>query len=360
MTSRIPSKEEYRSRITGLLLGMAVGDALGLPYEGLSRRRSMRMLGPPDRFRFLFGRGMISDDTEHACMTAQAVLRFPTDQEKFLRTLAWKLRWWLVALPAGTGWATARALLKLWVGFPPDRSGVFSAGNGPALRAPVIGACLGRFPEILGEYARTSTRLTHRDTKAEKGAMVVALAAGACVREGAAGLDPIGLSTYLVEQSGDDELGTTLERVAHGLKRGWSVQCFTDDMGLGKGVSGYIYHTVPVAIYAFLKNLGDFEMTVREVVALGGDADSTGAVAGALAGAAVGVDGIPSRWLEGLAEWPRSVRYMSRLGGRLAILASGEDSPGPEPLFWPGLLPRNVLFLLAVLTHGFRRMLPPY
>jgi hypothetical protein len=29
-------------------------------------------------------------------------------------------------------------------------------------------------------------------------------------------------------------------------------------------------------------------------------------------------------------------------------------------LFWPGLLPRNLLFLAAVLAHGFRRLLPPY
>jgi hypothetical protein len=32
----------------------------------------------------------------------------------------------------------------------------------------------------------------------------------------------------------------------------------------------------------------------------------------------------------------------------------------PLPLFWPGLLPRNLLFLLLVLGHGFRRLLPPY
>jgi len=46
--------------IVGSLLGTAVGDALGLPYEGLSPRRAERMLGTPDRYRFVPGRGMVS------------------------------------------------------------------------------------------------------------------------------------------------------------------------------------------------------------------------------------------------------------------------------------------------------------
>ncbi|HET6883416.1 MAG TPA: ADP-ribosylglycohydrolase family protein [Pirellulales bacterium] len=45
--------------LVGSLLGMAVGDALGLPYEGLSPRRAARLLGPPTRYRLLFGRGIV-------------------------------------------------------------------------------------------------------------------------------------------------------------------------------------------------------------------------------------------------------------------------------------------------------------
>jgi hypothetical protein len=41
------------THIVGSLLGRALGDAIGLPYEGLSPRRAQRMLGPPDRHRFL-------------------------------------------------------------------------------------------------------------------------------------------------------------------------------------------------------------------------------------------------------------------------------------------------------------------
>ena len=73
--------------VLGALLGCAVGDAIGLPYEGLSKRRGIRLLGAPDRHRFLFGRGMVSDDTEHTCMVAMALCQHPADA-------AWPRLWY--------------------------------------------------------------------------------------------------------------------------------------------------------------------------------------------------------------------------------------------------------------------------
>jgi ADP-ribosylglycohydrolase len=120
---------------------MAVGDALGLPREDLSRRRAAKLYGgPPLRHRFAFGRGMISDDTEHAIMTAEALLLTGRDLPRFTAALAWRLRLWLLGIPAGIGLATLRATLKLCLGWSPEHSGVWSAGSGPAMRAPMIGA----------------------------------------------------------------------------------------------------------------------------------------------------------------------------------------------------------------------------
>src|SRR5713101_4712985 len=121
-------------RLAGVILGTAVGDALGLPREGLSRRRARKLFGPPPfHHQFLFGRGMTSDDTEHTCMVGQALLRAPSDPDRFARSLGWRLRFWLLGLPAGLGRATLRAVVKLWLGFSPHHSGVRSAGNGPAM-----------------------------------------------------------------------------------------------------------------------------------------------------------------------------------------------------------------------------------
>jgi len=165
-----------KSAIFGSILGTAVGDAIGLPYEGLSPRRAARLLGEPDRHRFFLGRGMVSDDTEHTCMVAQALVAAGDDVGAFSGQLARRLRLWLLGLPAGTGKATLRATLKLWLGFSPDRSGVFSAGNGPAMRSPVLGAAVEDL-DLLRRLVRASARITHTDPKAEYGALAVALAA---------------------------------------------------------------------------------------------------------------------------------------------------------------------------------------
>ena len=89
------------AQIVGSILGTAIGDSVGLPYEGLSRRRAGRLLGPPDRHRFFFGRGMVSDDTEHTCMVAQSLIASGGDPDVFGRQLAWGFRLWVLGLPAG-------------------------------------------------------------------------------------------------------------------------------------------------------------------------------------------------------------------------------------------------------------------
>lgn len=95
-------------------------------------------------------------------------------------------------------------------------------------------------------------------------------------------------------------------------------------------------------------------MTVTEVIRLGGDTDTTAAIAGALAGVTCGPAGIPERWARGIVEQPRSVGWMLRLG---AALSNGEPPPGYFRLALPL---RNLVFLLAVYGHLFRRALPPY
>src|SRR5271170_3707275 len=156
---------DLQDRFAGLLLGTAVGDALGLPAEGLSRGRIQRMWRGQWRHRFLFGHGMVSDDTEHTLFVAQALLTHPDDVSAFQRCFAWKLRLWLLGLPAGIGLATLKAILKLWLGFSPDRSGVWSAGNGPAMRSAMIGAYFVDDAQKRRAFISAATRLTHTDPK---------------------------------------------------------------------------------------------------------------------------------------------------------------------------------------------------
>jgi ADP-ribosylglycohydrolase len=125
---------------------------------------------------------MVSDDTEHTVMVAQALLVSPRNAIAFQRELSWRLRWWFARLPAGVGLATARSCMKLWLGFPADRSGVFSAGNGPAMRSAIIGVFFAHEPQLRRDYVKAATRLTHTDPKAEVAALAVAEAAAVAAR----------------------------------------------------------------------------------------------------------------------------------------------------------------------------------
>ncbi|MEO0843415.1 MAG: ADP-ribosylglycohydrolase family protein, partial [Cyanobacteria bacterium J06643_5] len=163
--------------ITGCLLGTAIGDAFGLPYEGLLKQRQNKLYPNIKNHNFIFNKGMISDDTEHTCMVAQSLIVSAGNTSVFTKQLAYRLKFWLLGLPAGIGSATLKSIIKLWLGFPADKSGVFSAGNGAAMRSTIIGVCYGNDIQKLRELVKASTRITHTDIKAEYGALAVALAA---------------------------------------------------------------------------------------------------------------------------------------------------------------------------------------
>ena len=348
--------------LVGCILGTAVGDALGLPCEALSKRRQRRMFPQTDRYHFVFGRGMTSDDTEHTCLVAQALIVSGGDAAAFTKSLAWRLRWWLLGLPANIGMATLRAGVKLWLGFGGSRSGVFSAGNGPAMRSAVIGASFGSDLKQMCQLVRSATRITHTDPKAEFGALAVALAASLSSRRPACDVSADGFLDQLTQLIGADgkEFLDLIRRVIESAAAGQTTEAFAAELGLEKGVSGYVYHTVPVSLHAWFAHQADFSSAVTEVIRCGGDADTTAAIVGGLVGARTGKAGIPQAWLDGLWEWPRTVAWMESLAARLASVST-ERSPQPElQLFVPGVFLRNILFLLVVLAHGFRRMLPPY
>src|SRR5262249_1108105 len=125
-------------------------------------------------------------------------------------------------------------------------------------------------------------------------------------------------------------------------------------------VTGYSLHVVPVALYAWLRHNGDFRLAVTAALDCGGDTDTCGAIVGALCGAVKGPKAIPSDWIKHLFEWPRSAAFIREIAQRLAQQQQSNEPVGEAPLFWPGLVIRNLLFLLIVLVHGFRRLFPPY
>jgi ADP-ribosylglycohydrolase len=207
---------------------------------------------------------------------------------------------------------------------------------------------------------RSSTRITHTDPKAEYGALAAALAARmASQNETVAGSDFLGHLEVLLG-IGDNELVSLIRDAVNSVENGQSTVAFADSIGLTKGVSGYVYHTVPVSIHAWLSNQQDFRSAVTHVVECGGDTDSTGAIVGGIVGASVGRAGIPAEWIERLCEWPRSIKWMERLAVQVESALQSNTPVRPIELPIHGVLLRNLFFLGIVLYHGFRRLLPPY
>ncbi|HEV2988506.1 MAG TPA: ADP-ribosylglycohydrolase family protein [Candidatus Angelobacter sp.] len=351
---------EKRRSIVGCLLGCAVGDALGLPYEALSRKRQLKLYPEISGHRFIFGRGMISDDTEHICMAAQALIVSAGDPEQFSTSFTRRLRWWLLSLPPAIGFATLRAIFKLWIGFPSNKSGVFSAGNGPAMRSAILGVCYGNDSARLRKLVKACTQVTHTDPKAEWAALAVAIAAHVA----SSGPTPEHFLQTFRNALGDDvqdaaEFLDLLDRAARSATRGESTQSFAESLGLGAKVSGYSFHSVPVALHTWLRHPNDFS-AVLNAIRCGGDTDTVAAIAGAIIGARVGKEGIPQQWLEEMWEWPRTMAWIEQVGSRLAEVCATGTPQSAVPLPVWALLPRSIGFTAIMLAHGIRRLLPPY
>jgi len=356
--SRQSDENGLKESLTGCLLGLAVGDALGLPYEALSRRRLAKLFPGALRHRFFFGRGMCSDDTEHTCMVAQSLIVSAGDEAKFLQAFAWRLRWWLLGLPAGVGFATLRAIVKLWLGWAPDRSGVFSAGNGAAMRCHLIGVCYGGDREKLLSLLRCLTRITHRDPKAEYSTIAVALATYLSSLQ-----SPVTpqfyyqtLANHLPPEATDFLI--LIENACDSAQRQDTSETFANSLGLTQGVGGYVYHCIPVIIQTWLRHPQNYPVALEEIIKLGGDTDTTAAILGGIIGAKVGEEGIPNAWRDRLWEYPHSLSWLLKLAERLSQVV--EENHAKSALYMPiyAVIPRNLFFLVIVLFHGFRRLLP--
>jgi ADP-ribosyl-[dinitrogen reductase] hydrolase len=346
----------------GCLLGTAVGDALGLPYEGLSPRRAKKLFPDTTKHHFFFGKGMVSDDTEHACFAAQAIIRSKGSVDEFQRQLARSLRRWFIGLPAGIGFATLRSIIKLWLGISPEKSGVFSAGNGPSMRSPILGVAFRHDPEKLKSFVKASTEITHSDPKACYAALAVAQASiNVTCADDDWQEDLQNTLRKLMPEPDAEELHDLFEKARVSARNNEPVNQFAESIGSKNGISGYSYHTVPCVFQVWFKHENNFENGLQEIIKAGGDTDTAGAIYGGIVGGRSGKQCIPEDWLKDIIEWPRTIDWIQRLGIAVSDTVEEQVLTRKSPRYFkPGILVRNLFFLLVVLAHGFRRLAPPY
>lgn len=286
------------SHFSGCLLGLAVGDALGMPLEGMRATTIRNRLGRVRDFldapwRMLRA-GQWTDDTKMMlCQARSIVEQGRVDAEDTARKF---VAWFESGDWRGIGGSTYESIQRLRAGVHPEESGSrgeMAAGNGAAMRIAPVGLvdCLDL--EKLREDVRKVSVITHANPEAVAGAQAVAYAVARAARSD---LDPSSLITDTVAFIGPCAVSERLLLAGRFLAQGMEPA----EALARLGTSGYVVETVASAFFCFLRSPGDFEKTVTRAVEGGLDADTTGAVAGAVSGAFNGLEGIPRRWREGV------------------------------------------------------------
>ncbi|MFF3878697.1 ADP-ribosylglycohydrolase family protein [Streptomyces sp. NPDC001978] len=282
---------KHIQRATGAVIGSAVGDALGAPFEfGPAGAFSARFPGPGADGEMCGGGGWdpgeATDDTQMAVLVADSLLeRAGLD----LPDMFARFQQWAKSDPKDIGLQTEDVLSN---GMPWDlAAGIHfqvnqrAAGNGSLMRAStsaVYFAAHGQ--QATMDAARRIAALTHGDRAAWEGTAIF----HELLRVSMAGADPFdALPTILALVHPDHR-----ERYATVLAPDWHPEQATE-------FNGAVWPCLGSALWA-LRTTATFEDAVRAAIDLGGDTDTVAAVTGGLAGAAYGVDAIPTRWTEPL------------------------------------------------------------
>jgi ADP-ribosyl-[dinitrogen reductase] hydrolase len=264
-------------RARAALFGVAVGDALGATTEFMT---SAQIRGRYGVLREIVGGGwlklspgQVTDDTEMTLCVARGIVR---SGRWALGPIADRFAHWLSGDPADVG-ATCRRGIEEYMEkgrleAPPDERG---AGNGAAMRvAPVALYTLGD-EELLSRLAVEQAHITHHHPLSDAACVSV----GTMIQRGLLGAPLRDL------RAGAEELAA---RHPEFRIEGYD----------GKS-SGYVVDTLRTVFDAFFST-DNFEDCVVKTVNRGGDADTTGSIAGAIAGARYGLAAIPRRWLEAI------------------------------------------------------------
>jgi ADP-ribosyl-[dinitrogen reductase] hydrolase len=336
-----------RERLEGVLIGTAVGDALGLPLEGLSAQAIARRFTPIDRYQLLGRTGFVSDDTEQSALVAQALAAQPADVEAAVRLFRRSLLGWVLRLPWGIGLATVRACVRIALGLA--RTGVDSAGNGAAMRAAVVGVAFSGDPALRARFSDAIAQVTHVDARAVEGARFVAEAAA---RAGAA-LTPLQALEGSLGVVAQPELRAGLERALALAGAGADVHAAARALG----TTGFVLHTVPFAAFCFGR-FGERPLeALQQACAPGGDTDSISAIVGAWCGARGGGGAFPPELVSALHDGPFGPTHLRGLAADLA--AAREGGARPTTRYSPlAALLRNLALYPVVLAHALRRLLP--
>ncbi|BCS55774.1 ADP-ribosyl-[dinitrogen reductase] hydrolase [Geobacter sp. SVR] len=269
------NRDDLFSHARAAFIGMAVGDALGATVEFMTAPEIRAKYGV---FKEITGGGwlrlkpgQVTDDTEMALCIARAIVR---NQCWSLETIAGNFASWLKSRPVDCGDTCRKGIRSFMLNgtleVPPNE---WDAGNGAAMR--LLPTALFSLPDeqLLKKYALEQAHITHNN--------VVSDAACICLGK-------------MLHMALCGATKNQLRREVGGFVARFPTFEFEPYRGLA---TGYVVDTLQTVFHWFFKG-SDFEECLVGTVNQGGDADTTGAICGMLAGAYYGMESIPRRWLK--------------------------------------------------------------
>lgn len=308
---------DYSAKIKSVLLGVAVGDALGVPVEFEPREKLSKwpvkdMQGGGTHNQ---KPGTWSDDTSLTLCLAESLSNGYDLQDIAGNFIKWHNKgYWTARGDAfDIGITTAKAILKLKQGTPPEQAGEtgeYSNGNGSLMRiSPLVFYLLDIPMQDRFKIIRQVSSITHRH-----------------IRSVIACFYYLEFARQIFEQKDKFEiyenLQTEIAKYLNSLSFNSSEVAAFDRL-LKENIyefpeekiesSGYVLHTLEASIWCLLTT-DNFRDAVLKAVNLGGDTDTTGAVTGGLAGLLYGHKDIPNNWLDKLARGDDIEELAERLG----------------------------------------------
>ena len=304
------------------MLGLAVADALGSPFEGL------------DAYGIYTAFGFARRIVEHPPVD---VLTYTDDTQMMIGVAEALVEDWRI-VEESLMWAFARNFDRAR-GYGPNTRQVVEAardgrdwralslellpdgslGNGAAMRAAPVGLLFRDDPDRVWSEAALSALPTHRHPIGIEGAQLVALAVAIATRGG-----PFDRSAFFGELLGrarTDEFRWQLDTAA----------AMAPDAAASQfGSSIRADRSVVTAIACFAAEPHSYEETVARAIGLGDDTDTVAAMAGAISGAYLSIAAVPPRLLDMLEDGDKGRAYIETLATRLEATSHrpGNLSPG--------------------------------
>jgi ADP-ribosylglycohydrolase len=303
-------------RARGALYGLAIGDALGMPTQMLSRRQIRQRWGPllagfeaaPPGHPIAAGRpaGAVTDDTEQAVLLGRLLVSGPVDPRELAAVL---VAWEHDMAERGSldllGPSTRRAVSAVLAGTPPEEAGVHGDTNGAAMRITPVGIKVAPddLPKLV-DAVHEASLVTHNTSIALAGAAAVAAAvsAGISGTGGVAAVTEVAVdAAQMGAERGHWVAGADVAarlRWATGLVAGLPAQEAAEVIYSLVGTSLATQESVPAA-FAVLGAVPDDPWRACLLAAsLGGDCDTIAAMAGAIGGAIHGLGAFPAHAVE--------------------------------------------------------------